>query len=59
MNEHNTDPAPSLLPRPDHVAYLANLLTVLGILLGAYVVIRKQRAAKRAQVPYAPGWQAG
>lgn len=55
--EQRADPTPSLLPRPEHLAYVANLLTVLGILLGAYVVLREERARKRGHAPYGLDWR--
>lgn len=42
-----SEPVPSLLPAPEHIAYLANLLTVLAVLYGALYVWRQRRAKSR------------
>jgi hypothetical protein len=45
----------SFLPRDDHLAYLANLLTVLAILYAAWYLHRGRRATKKGNVPGGPG----
>lgn len=52
-------PAP-FLPAAEHVAYLANLLTLLALGYAAYYVWRHDRDAERGQRTYAPAaWRAG
>jgi hypothetical protein len=49
------DPTPSVLPRAEHLAYLANLLTVLGILYAAWALHNRRRAASKGNVVGGPG----
>lgn len=50
-------PAP-FLPAAPHVAYLANLLTVLAVGYAAYYLWQQDRAARsNAGVGYAPDWR--
>lgn len=44
------EPVPSLLPAPEHIAYLANLLTVLAVLFGAFYVWRQRKAKRRVDL---------
>jgi len=52
-------PTPAFLPRAEHLAYLANLLTVLGILYAVSVLWRKRRREGKGQVVGGPGWSWG
>lgn len=49
---------PTFLPRPEHIAYLANLLTVLTILYLAWHTFQRSRAAGKGNVVGGPGWRA-
>jgi hypothetical protein len=49
------DQTPSLMPRAEHLAYLANLLTVLAILYAVWYTHRGQRKAKKGNVVGGPG----
>lgn len=55
MNEHGT---PEFLPKPEHLAYLANLLTVMAVLYAAFYVHRERRRRQRGHVPgVTSGWE--
>jgi hypothetical protein len=51
----NVEPTPALLPRAEHLAYLANLLTVLAILYAVWYTHRGRRKAKKGNVVGGPG----
>jgi hypothetical protein len=46
---------PGFLPRAEHLAYLANLLTVLGILYAAWALHSRRRQAGKGNVVGGPG----
>lgn len=49
---------PTFLPRPEHIAYLANLLTVLTILYLAWHTFQRSRATRKGNITGGPGWSA-
>lgn len=55
-----TERTPGFLPRAEHLAYLANLLTVLGILYAAWALHSRRRKASQGNVVGGPGstWNA-
>lgn len=57
MADH--EPTPGFLPNPEHIAYLANLLTVLGILYAVWILHRSRRNQKKGKAVGGPGWTWG
>lgn len=50
------DRPPLFLPAPEHLAYLANLLTVLGILYAVWEIHKSRRKLKKGAVVGGRDW---